>query len=269
MTGHDQTQHRMTRPVQFAWLASLALVLLASPLPGRAAAAAASTAALASSAAASETEPVWSKLSPAEQGVLKPLHKMWPALDPARKQKWRDIAARYPKMPPEQQQRLSARMVEWAGMTVDQRIAARMRYEESKQLPAAERQALWDAYQALPADERRNLASKADQRKPPGVAASAALAGASKPALDAVQPKTNTVAPATAHHPVRSVAPGTVQANAGVSTRPISQRPTPPAHQQPGQAKIAASPDQVDSATLLPQRSAASTPVEARRAASQ
>jgi hypothetical protein len=68
-----------------------------------------------------------------------------------------------------------------------------------------------------------------------------------------------------ANHPVRAVAPGTVQANAGASTRPITQRPTPPAHQQPGQAKIAASPDQVDSATLLPQRGASSAPNEVRR----
>jgi hypothetical protein len=214
--------------------------------------------------AASEAGPGWSQLTPAEQGVLKPLHRMWPELDAARKQKWRDIASRYPKMPAEQQQRMSARMVEWAGMTPEQRIAARMRFEESKQLPAAERQALWEAYQALPVDERRNLASKADQRKP---AAAASMAGDDKPALGTVQPKTNTVALAASQAPARPVAPGTVQANAGASTRPITQRPTPPAHQQPGQAKIAASPDQVDSATLLPQRSASSAAVEPRRSA--
>ncbi|MFM2069263.1 MAG: hypothetical protein RLZZ584_4172 [Pseudomonadota bacterium] len=215
--------------------------------------------------AAAEVEPTWGKLTPAEQTVLKPLQKMWPSLDTGRKQKWRDIAARYPKMPVEQQQRLSERMVEWAGMTAEQRIAARMRYEESKQLPAAERQALWEAYQALPADERRSLATKADQRKPPGPTASATQAAASKATLSAVQPKTNTVTPAVATQPARPVAPGTVQATAGASTRPITQRPTPPAHQQPGQAKIAASPDQVDSATLLPQRGASGAAVEPRR----
>jgi exonuclease VII large subunit len=220
--------------------------------------------------AAAEAEPGWSQLTAAEQVVLKPLHKMWPALDAARKQKWRDIAARYPKMPPEQQQRMSARMVEWAGMTPEQRIAARMRFEESKQLPTAERQALWEAYQALPVDERRSLASKADQRKPAAAAAAAAsVANATKPAINTVQPKMNTVASAASHPPARPVAPGTVQANAGASTRPITQRPTPAAHQLPGQAKIAASPDQVNSTTLLPQRIAASGTGEPARAASR
>lgn len=216
-----------------------------------------------------EAEPAWSNLTPAEQRVLKPLNKMWPSLDAARKQKWRDIAARYPKMPADQQRRLSERMVEWAGMTADQRIAARQRYEESKQLPAAERQALWEAYQALPEDERRNLATKAGNRPAPvaASAAAAAMAAASgKHSIDAAQPKNNLVAPAVPAKPTRSVAPGTVQANAGASTRPITQKPTPPAHQQPGQGKIAATPDLVDASTLLPQRGAQGAPAEARRA---
>jgi hypothetical protein len=216
--------------------------------------------------AKTEAEPAWAKLTPTEQNVLKPLHKMWPSLDATRKQKWRDIAARYPKMPADQQKRLSERMVEWAGMSADERIAARQRYEESKQLPAAERQALWEAYQALPEDERRNLATKAGNRPPPEAASAAATAASGKHLIGAAQPKTNLVAPASPVKPTRSVAPGTVQANAGVSTRPINQKPTPPAHQQPGQGKIAATPDLVDSSTLLPQRGAQGAPAEARRA---
>jgi hypothetical protein len=212
-----------------------------------------------------EAEPAWSKLTPAEQHVLKPLNKMWPSLDAARKQKWRDIAARYPKMPADLQARLSERMVEWAGMSADERIAARQRYEESKQLPAAERQALWEAYQALPEDERRNLASKAGNRPPPEAASAAATAASGKHLIGSAQPKTNLVAPAAPVKPTRSVAPGTVQATAGASTRPINQKPTPPAHQQPGQGKIAATPDLVDSSTLLPQRGAQGAPAEARR----
>ncbi|MEY2690603.1 MAG: hypothetical protein RL375_4803 [Pseudomonadota bacterium] len=212
-----------------------------------------------------EAEPTWSNLTTAEQKVLKPLDRMWPSLDAARKQKWRDIAARYPKMPADQQRRLSERMVEWAGMTPDQRIAARQRYEESKQLPAAERQALWEAYQALPEDERRQLATKAGSR-PAADAVRAASATPGKHPIDAAQPKTNLVAPAVPAKPTRSVAPGTVQANAGASTRPITQKPTPPAHQQPGQSKIAATPDLVDGSTLLPQRGTQGAPAEARRA---
>ncbi|MFM2119248.1 MAG: hypothetical protein RL722_716 [Pseudomonadota bacterium] len=218
-----------------------------------------------SSAAWAEEEPAWSKLSASEQKVLAPLHRMWPDLDPARKQKWRDIAARYPKMPVEQQQRLSARMVEWAGMSVEQRIAARQRYEESKQLPAAERQALWEAYLALPDDEKRQLATKADKRRPTAApAASAIPKAASSTELGATQPKSNKVAEQKRPPAGRPVAPGTVQANVGASTRPITQKPTPAPHQPAGQPKIAASPDLVDRTTLLPQR--ASGPESARKA---
>jgi hypothetical protein len=47
---------------------------------------------------------------------------------------------------------------------------------------------------------------------------------------------------------------GTVQASVGASTRPISERPTPPRHQQVGMPKIAATPGFVNGTTLLPQR---------------
>jgi hypothetical protein len=45
-----------------------------------------------------------------------------------------------------------------------------------------------------------------------------------------------------------------VQAKPGVTTNPISVRPAPPLHQQPGLPKIAATPEFVDKRTLLPQR---------------
>ncbi|TXC65911.1 hypothetical protein FSC37_07780 [Piscinibacter aquaticus] len=47
-----------------------------------------------------------------------------------------------------------------------------------------------------------------------------------------------------------------MQAAPGATTSLISKRPTPPAHQQPGLPKIAASPGFVDKQTLLPQRGA-------------
>ena len=52
----------------------------------------------------------------------------------------------------------------------------------------------------------------------------------------------------------RPVAPSTVQAKPGATTRSIAQPVTPPLHQQPGMPKIAATPGFVDSNTLLPQR---------------
>jgi hypothetical protein len=45
-----------------------------------------------------------------------------------------------------------------------------------------------------------------------------------------------------------------VQAQPGATTTLITKRPVPPTHQQTGLPKIAATPEFVDKATLLPQR---------------
>jgi hypothetical protein len=71
---------------------------------------------------------------------------------------------------------------------------------------------------------------------------------------DAAVPK-KTPARAAASAPlVKPVAPTIVQAKPGATTTLMTRRAEPPAHQKPGQPKIAAKPDQVNSQTLLPQR---------------
>jgi hypothetical protein len=57
-----------------------------------------------------------------------------------------------------------------------------------------------------------------------------------------------------------------VQGGSGATTSLVTTLPKPPAHQHPGQPKIAAGPDRVDRATLLPKPvakgdRAASTPL--------
>ena len=64
-------------------------------------------------------------------------------------------------MPPEERQRIQERMTEWARMTPDERGRARLQFQEARQISPQERQARWDAYLALPADERRALAKSA------------------------------------------------------------------------------------------------------------
>lgn len=212
-------------------------------------------------AQAQDSGPAWSQLSASDQRVLEPLRTQWETLDAVRRQKWREIAQRYPKLPADQQERLRSRMAEWAAMTPAERNAARLRFEESKLLPADERQARWEAYQALPEDERKQLVTKAEQRKPvlqqPG-ASRPAQGSISKlqPAapLTQTQPKSNIVPPKPATLAVRPIAPATVQATTGASTRPLTQRPAPPPHQQAGLPKVAATPELVDSRTLLPSR---------------
>ncbi len=195
----------------------------------------------------------WQQLTPAEQKILLPLRDQWAGIEPLRRQKWRDIAAIYPKLPAEQQERLRSRMAEWAKMTPAQRNAARLHFGEVRQVPATERQARWEAWQQLPEEQRRSIGTQAASTPAPAGTVPAAVRKAPA-AAQAPQVKSNIVAT-----PVRStpqpVAPGTVQAGPGASTRPISKAaPTPPRHQPVGLPKIAATPGFVDRTTLLPSR---------------
>ncbi|HQY08989.1 MAG: DUF3106 domain-containing protein [Burkholderiales bacterium] len=193
--------------------------------------------------------PTWAELTPAQRLSLQPLQGQWQTIDPLRKKKWLEIAGRFPTLPKEQQIRLQARMTEWAGMSTAERNAARVRYEKTRRLVGGDSQSLWEAYLALPEEQRKALADKASQRAQPAPVA---------PPV-ALTPKNGspTVATAKAMPPptaARVVAPGTVQARVGASTRPITQQPVPPRHQQAGMPKIATNSDFVDRHTLLPQR---------------
>lgn len=207
--------------------------------------------------AARDSEPSWEHLTAAEREVLQPLQREWPLIDPPRKLKWRELASQFPKLSPERQALLRSRMSAWASMSPVERAAARVRYQEAKRLPEAERRARWESYQSLSEDKRKELAEKAQSRQqptPPTASGSRHSTGAKVTAVGEVQPKSNIVPSSGSFTPNRSVAPGTVRANVGASTRPINERPAPPAHQQAGLPKIAATPGFVDSHTLLPQR---------------
>lgn len=193
--------------------------------------------------------PAWGDLSGSQREALKPLQSEWAGIDAQRKQKWLEIAARMPTMPPAERARVSERMSQWAKMSPAERGQARLNFQETRQLPAAERQARWEAYQALPADQKRQFAERArSATPPPSPARAAAPVAAGDPAKSNIVPN---VAPAA---PRRPIAPTVVQAQPGATTPLMTRRPLPPAHQQPGLPKIAATPGFVDDSTLLPQR---------------
>jgi hypothetical protein len=204
--------------------------------------------------------PSWSQLSPAQQKALTPLRNDWDGLDPARKQKWLEVASRFGTMPPQRQERVRERMSEWARMSPDQRSEARVNYEQSKQVAPKDRQARWEAYQQLPAEERAALAARAKpspvQSTPPSP-----TAALRKAPVDAQAPKSNIVTPANRRTvPPKPVAPTLVQAPRGATTSLVTATPRPPQHQKPGQPKIAATPRQVDKVTLLPKPGSALPP---------
>ncbi len=190
--------------------------------------------------------PAWSSLSAAHRAALLPLERDWSSIDSQRKAKWLEIATRFPRMPVNEQERVQDRMAEWARMTPTERGRARVTFQEAKQLSPQERQARWEAYQALPEDDRKALAAKATQS-----AAKPVPAGASANALSTL-PKQSSSSQTTKAPLLQAVAPTVVQGKPGATTMSIAKVATPPAHQQPGQPKIAAKPAQVDRATMLP-----------------
>lgn len=203
------------------------------------------------SAAQADGGPSWSQLSPAQQSALSPLQQDWDQLDGQRKQKWMEVASRFGNMSPQRQARVRERMNEWARMSPTQRSEARANFQQSKKLAPQDRQARWEAYQALSPEERAALAARARPTDAP--AKPSPVQSLRRAPVDAQQPKSNLVEPTRGVvPPPRPVAPTVVQGNPGATTKLVTATPKPPPHQQPGQPKIAATPKQVDRATLLP-----------------
>ena len=258
------TGARLTTPPRFRPLPS-ALLLLAcavATVPAVAAGRAASAATVPSPAADSRG-PSWASLSPSQHTALAPLAAEWNSLESIRKEKWLEIASRYPSMPAEEQQRVHLRMSEWTRLTPQQRTQARLNFQQSREVPKAEREARWEAYQALPAERKQALAQRA---VPAAGAPSAAIGKPKAPTpVDAVQPKSNLVRnAASAPDGARPVTPVVVQARSGATTTLLSAKPAaPPPHQMVGQPKIAAGPGQVDRTTLLPRGGAQGIPQQA------
>ncbi|MFO1329635.1 MAG: DUF3106 domain-containing protein [Rubrivivax sp.] len=233
------------RLAAIAALSALASVSVAQPAATRPA-----------SAPGAEVGPAWATLSASQRQALGPLQAQWSSLDAARKAKWLVVAKSFPTMPEDERQRVQARMAEWARMSPVERGRARQNFQELRNLPAGDRQALWEAYRALPEEQRRELALRAKAHP----AASEPVAQTDSKRRVAISPRAVTVKP---------VSPTVVQAKPGGTTTLVTKRPAPPAHHQPGMPKILASKDFVNPATLLPNRGPQGAAVSAPPAASE
>lgn len=213
--------------------------------------------------------PSWQALTPQQKRVLAPLESRWNALDDTSKGKWAAVASRYDRLTPQEQSRMNERLAQWASMDPLQRGEARARFQQSKNLSPEERQRRWEAYQALPAQEREDLARKAQRRHQP-VYLRDDVAGP-REALQqedwrrrqerlADPRKTNVVPPVIPANrtPGRVLTPTTVQATRGATTRLVTEPASPALHQQTGLPKIAATDGFVDPVTLLPRKGAQS-----------
>ncbi len=202
----------------------------------------------AAAAKLAESGPKWSELSAVQRNSLKPLERDWSTIDADRKEKWIEIAQRIPSMTPTERERIQARMTEWARLSPNERGQARIGFQQAKQASPKDRQAQWEAYQALPAEQKRQLQARAV----PAPAPSASKANGQRP--EKVNRKSNIVPNPSDVAAPKSLGPTVVQAGPGATTTLVSKRATPPAHQQTGMPKIAATPEFVDKTTLLPQR---------------
>lgn len=237
---------RSAGPNFFAGLALCVVLMLVSPFVV---------------AADAASGPAWNSLDASQRQALAPLERDWSTIDPRRKQKWLELASRFDRMSPDERVRVQQRMSDWVRLSAKQRTDARMNYQGAKDLSPQERQARWDAYQSLPEDQRRSLAARAKSGAGKGNAGNVRGAAPAAP-----ESKVNTVAnPLLEARKPRAVTPGLKQAKPGATTNLLSTQPAPPLHQHTGLPKVAATPEFVDSTTLLPQRGPQGAATEPRR----
>ena len=143
----------------------------------------------------------WRSLSAEQRAALQPLDKSWRTLGADQQRKWVALTQNYHRMTPEERATLQSRMTEWVNLTPAQRTQARLNYGEVRKVPADEKRAKWEEYQALPEEERARLAS--ERPKPPAGAAPALrpvpaerLVRPSKPPVAGATPETRTGIPA-------------------------------------------------------------------------
>ena len=119
------------------------------------------------------SKPVWAELTVQQQIALRPLAPGWDTINEAQKRKWLEISKGYPSLTPEGQSIMHSRMTEWVGLSAQQRAQARLNFAKTKELSneltPEEKQAKWQSYQALSAEEKQKLAARATP-KPTGAA---------------------------------------------------------------------------------------------------
>lgn len=114
--------------------------------------------------------PRWAGLSKSQRQALKPLQPTWNSLSETQRRTWLALARNFATLPAAEQQKLHQRMVEWVRLSPTERTRARLNFAEAEQLASDDKQARWEAYQALSEEERRKLAEQAPRRALSGAA---------------------------------------------------------------------------------------------------
>jgi hypothetical protein len=107
------------------------------------------------------TYPKWSDLSNKEKTALKPLFPLWSQMSSAHKNKWLALSANFSELSASDQEKLQTRMTQWGSLTSEQRAQARFIFNQVQQIPSDDRLSKWQAYQALDAQQKDQLAQDA------------------------------------------------------------------------------------------------------------
>lgn len=101
----------------------------------------------------------WNSLTAQQKEALAPLSGVWANITPVKKQKWLDISKGFALLSAESKVTLHLRMKEWVSLSPKQREQARINFEQTKKLTTNDKQAKWQAYQSLSAEEKQKLAN--------------------------------------------------------------------------------------------------------------
>ena len=104
-------------------------------------------------------QPLWSELSASQVSVLSPMANQWNGFTLADKRSWIKLANGFSKLPRQQQEKATARMVEWAQLTPEQRLRVRSNFGIAKQVPQEQRIAEFQQYRSMTPEQRRVLRS--------------------------------------------------------------------------------------------------------------
>ncbi|MGO4391457.1 DUF3106 domain-containing protein [Variovorax sp. M-6] len=203
------------------------------------------------------SKPTWRDLSARQQRALEPLASTWDELTEPHKRKWLVIVRDYAEMSTADQEILHSRMKEWSKLSNRERAQARLNFADAKQLPADERKAKWEAYQALSDEEKSRLAASASPTVTPGAAAtirpvpaqklapvpSAGSEGQHAPRILLAPPPAAPVAAARPPAPAPSSAPVSAEAqvpppaaNSSAAEPPVTSTPPVRLTEQPSSA---------------------------------
>lgn len=140
----------------------------------------------------------WKELTLAQQAALEPLAPLWSSLSEAQRNKWLTISKNFANLPDYEKSTLHSRMAEWATLTPQQRIQARLNFGETNRLPQVEKKAQWEAYQSLSEAEKRKL----------GAAQQVPVMGAAPAPKPAAQDKLSHVQTPSGQLPAKGKTPG-------------------------------------------------------------